>query len=130
MRALTAIVIDDERSLRTFLAKVLRGAGMQVFEAESATAALAMAQTTSPDLVVTDIGMPDVDGIELCRRLRAQPEFKDLRIVVVSGNASTQGAEAIAAGCDAVLAKPCSPATLLKTIRQLLHTPSPNGNGQ
>ena len=50
--------------------------------------------------------------------------------MVVSGNASTQGAEAIAAGCDAVLAKPCSPATLLKTIRQLLRTPSSNGNGQ
>ena len=58
MGALTAIVIDDERSLRTLFAKVLRGAGMQVFEAESATAALAMAQTTRPDFVVTDIGMP------------------------------------------------------------------------
>ncbi len=130
MQTLTAIVIDDEPSIRTLFARVLRDAGMQVFEADSATAALAMAQTASPDFVVTDIGMPDVDGIELCRQLRADPELKDLRIVVVSGQASTQGAEAIAAGCDAVLAKPCSPATLLKAIRQLLHKPSPNGNGQ
>ena len=124
MRALTAIVIDDEPPLRAYFAKVLRGAGMQVFEAESATAALAMAQTNRPDFVVTDIGMPDVDGIELCRRLRAEPDFKDLRIVVVSGNASKQGAEAIAAGCDAVLAKPCTPTTLLKTIQQLIQKPS------
>jgi CheY-like chemotaxis protein len=124
MNALTAIVVDDDPPLRVFFAKVLRRAGMQVFEAESAIAALAMAQTSRPDFVVTDIGMPDVDGIELCRRLRADPEFKDLRIVVVSGNASTQGVEAIAAGCDAVLAKPCSSATLLKTIQRLLHKPS------
>jgi CheY-like chemotaxis protein len=121
VRALTAIVIDDEQPLRAFFAKVLRGAGMQVLEAESANTALALARAHRPDFVVTDIGMPEVDGIELCRRLREDPGLKDLRIVGVSGNASKQGADAIAAGCDAVLAKPCTPATLLKTIQRLLH---------
>jgi CheY-like chemotaxis protein len=130
MRTLTAIVIDDEPSLRALFAKVLRRAGMQVFEAESAKAALALAQTTNPDLVVTDIEMPEVDGIELCRRLRADHGSKDLRIVVVSGDASKQGADAIAAGCDAVLAKPCTPATLLKTIHHLLPKPVPTGHSQ
>ena len=124
MRTFTGIVIDDEPPLRALFAKVLRRAGMQVFEAESANAALALVQTTSPDFVVTDIAMPEVDGIALCRRLRDDPGLKDLPIVIVSGNASTQGADAIAAGCDAVLAKPCSPATLLETIQRLLLKPS------
>jgi two-component system, OmpR family, phosphate regulon response regulator PhoB len=123
MRTLTGIVVDDEPPVRTLFARVLRRAGMQVFEAESAKVALALAQTTSPDFVVTDKEMPETDGIELCRRLRDEPAFKDLRIVVVSGSASQQAVDAIAAGCDAVLAKPCSSKTLLETIQRLLRTP-------
>jgi CheY-like chemotaxis protein len=64
--------------------------------------------------------MPDLDGLELCRRLRRAPTTAKLLIVVVSGAAATQRDEAVAAGCDVVLEKPCSPAVLVTTIQRLL----------
>jgi CheY-like chemotaxis protein len=70
--------------------------------------------------VVTDLQMPDLDGLELCRRLRRTPATAKLLIVVVSADAVTQRDQAIAAGCDVVLEKPCSPALLVTTIQRLL----------
>jgi len=81
---------------------------------------LRLAQPSAPDFVVTDIEMPDLDGLELCRRLRQLPATSKIPIVVVTGAAMTQGDEATAAGCDVVLAKPCSGALLLATIQRLL----------
>jgi CheY-like chemotaxis protein len=125
MRTLTALVVDDESGVRRLFAATLRRAGMHVLEADTGKAALTLAQTAGPDLVVTDIQMPELDGLELCRRLRTDPAFKELLIVVVSGTAATQQGEALAAaGCDAILGKPCSPALLLATIQRLLVKPS------
>jgi len=64
--------------------------------------------------------MPDLDGLELCRRLRQLPATSKVPIVIVTGSAVTQAHEATAAGCDVVLPKPCSPALLLATIQRLL----------
>jgi CheY-like chemotaxis protein len=115
------IVVDDDPQVRLLHAEVLRRGGMKVFEATSASEALSLAQTLPLlDFVVTDLSMPDVDGVELCRQLSRLSMAGTLKIVVVSGDTKTQGDDATAAGCDVVLAKPCSPALLLATIRQLL----------
>ena len=124
MKASIGLVVDDDALLRSLFAEVLRSGGMQILEAESGGEALELAQTNSPDFVVTDIRMPGVDGLELCRRLRRSPATAKTPIVVVSGSADEQADEATAAGCDVVLAKPCSLALLLATIRQLLIKPS------
>jgi CheY-like chemotaxis protein len=70
--------------------------------------------------MVTDLQMPDLDGLELCRRLRRSRDTAQLSIVMVTSAAITQGDEAIAAGCDVVLEKPCSPTVLVTTIQRLL----------
>lgn len=64
--------------------------------------------------------MPEIDGVELCLRLRGSAATADPPIVVVSGSDATQMEQAKAAGCDAVLAKPCSLTELVATIRGLL----------
>ena len=79
-----------------------------------------MAALSPPDFVVTDIEMPDLDGVELCRRLRQLAGAAQIPIIAVTGAARSQGDQATAAGCDAVLPKPCSPALLVATIHRLL----------
>jgi two-component system, OmpR family, phosphate regulon response regulator PhoB len=120
MTAPLGLVVDDDSVVRSFFAKVLRRNGMEIREASSGWEALLMAYTTSPAFVVTDLQMPDLDGLELCRRLRRTPTTAKLLIVVVSAGAVTQRDQAIAAGCDVVLEKPCSPALLVTTIQRLL----------
>jgi CheY-like chemotaxis protein len=120
MAAPIGLVVDDEPMIREVFCEALRRAGIQVLEAENGSAALRIAKTTTPDFIVTDIEMPGGDGLELCRTLRGDPVLHGVRIVVVSGMASTQGAAAVAAGCNAVLEKPCTPSVLVATIKHLL----------
>jgi len=116
MRATLGLVVDDDRQIRSLFAKVLRGGGMDILEASSGWEAFFVAETASPAFVVTDLQMPGLNGLELCRRLRRSRTSRDLLIVVVTG-AATQRDEAIAAGCDVVLEKPCPPALLVTTIQ-------------
>lgn len=120
MTAPLGLVVDDDSGVRSFFAKVLRRNGMEIREASSGWEALLVAYTASPAFMVTDLQMPDLDGLELCRRLRQTPTTAKMLIVVVSAAAVTQRDQAVAAGCDVVLEKPCSPALLVTTIQRLL----------
>jgi CheY-like chemotaxis protein len=124
METLKALVVDDDPAIREIFARTLRREGITVFEADSGVAALTVALTVLPQIVVTDVQMPGLDGLKLCRLLRADPALGRAIIVVVTGDATSQGDDATSAGCDAVLAKPCSPVSLLATIQRLLKKPS------
>jgi CheY-like chemotaxis protein len=115
------LVVDDDEQVRRFFAEVLRRHGMHVVEASSALQALALAQTVRPSFVVTDIQMPGLNGVELCRRMRDDAATADVVLVVVSGAGLDQFEAAVAAGCDVVLPKPCPPALLTETVQRLLN---------
>ncbi len=117
------LVVDDDTHERRVLADTLRQEGICVLEARSGREALNVTYTATPHFVVMDIEMPDVDGLELCRRLRQLPATTRVPIVGVSGAVSVRREDA-AAGCDVVLPKPCPPALLLSTIRRLVVRPS------
>jgi CheY-like chemotaxis protein len=114
------LVVDDAPDIREAHERFLRGSGMQTLQAANGIQALDVARRVAPDVIVTDVDMPIMDGLSLVRRLRADAATRHVRVVVVTGDASQQAQAAFAAGCDAVLAKPCSRTILVATIRQLL----------
>ena len=114
------LVVDDAPDVRRLHTRYLHGSGMEVFTAENGTAALDAARRAVPDVIVTDVDMPVMGGLDLCRQLRADAATRGVVVVVVTGDATVQSKAALEAGCDAVLGKPCSRTLLLATIRVLL----------
>ena len=114
------LLVDDAPSIRDVHARFFHGSGIEVLTAENGIAALDAARRAVPDVIVTDVDMPVMDGLTLCRKLRADEATRDVAVVIVTGDASEQVQAALEAGCDAVLEKPCSRTLLLATIRQLL----------
>jgi CheY-like chemotaxis protein len=112
--------VDDTAEVRLLHVHFLHGTGMEVSTAENGTLALDAARRVIPDVIVTDVGMPMMDGLTLCRHVRADAATRDVALVVVTGDPSDEGQAALDAGCDAVLGKPCSRTLLLATIRLLL----------
>lgn len=119
------LVVDDVQEVRELFAQFLRRAGMCVTQADGGRAALATVRDAKPDLIVSDLSMPDMDGLELCRRIRADPSLSDVPILIVSGNAPTGDAAVWAAGCNAVLEKPCSRELLVAAAHTLLGNGAP-----
>ena len=106
--------MDDEPDLRFLLRRIFSRAGHQVTEAGDGAAALAAVHESRPDLVVTDIMMPVMGGVELIRRLRADPATAAIPILSVSSDWY------LAVEADAALAKPYQRAELLATAERLL----------
>ena len=104
-------------------AEWLTDAGFSVREAHNGLQALEHALESIPDVVVTDLNIPGIDGFELTRRLKQDPRTRAVPVVAVTGYAAFQAdpARAIRAGCAAVLEKPCSPDDLEAAIRTLLN---------
>ena len=114
------LVVDDVSEVRRVHTRFFHGSEMEVFSAENGAQALDAVRRVMPDVVVTDVDMPVMDGLDLCRILRSDATTRSLVLVVVTGYASEQAQAAKDAGCDAVLPKPCSRTLLLATIRVLL----------
>ena len=119
-RAPSVLVVDDVPDVRQIHKGFFHGSEMEVFSAENGAQALDAVQRIVPDVVVTDVDMPVMDGLDLCRQLRANPSTRSVVVVIVTGDAWEQADAAKAAGCDAILPKPCSRTLLLATIRLLL----------
>jgi len=114
------LVVDDKATSLHATTRILRAAGFEVMEGVNGADALARA--AEADLLVLDIDLPDIDGFEVCRRLRARQDAADLPIVYLSTTSlrSIDPAQGLGAGADGYLTHPAEPATLLATIRALL----------
>ncbi|MDP9795338.1 CheY-like chemotaxis protein [Catenuloplanes nepalensis] len=110
----SVLVVDDEADLRFILRRVLMRAGHEVIEAADGAAALASVHASPPDLVVTDMMMPVMGGVELIRRLRADPATAAIPILSVSGDWR------LAIDADAALAKPFRTTELLTLAENLI----------
>ena len=115
------LVVEDNEENRQILRDLLGHAGMDFVEAWDGEAAVVLARTHRPDLILMDIGLPGIDGYEATRRIRSDPSSRSVPIIAVTAH-SLVGDEtkALEAGCDAYVAKPYSPRQLLKKIREFL----------
>ncbi len=112
------LIVDDEPSILATMAPLLRGRGYEVATATSGHAALDAVARAAPQLVILDLGLPDLDGVEVCRRLR---EGRTLPILVLSARgAERDKVAALDAGADDYVTKPFGSEELLARVRAAL----------
>jgi DNA-binding response OmpR family regulator len=116
------LVIDDEASIRDLCARVLARAGFVVTTASSGEDGLAQLAREPVDLVVTDIRMPGLSGLDVLERAKAT--LPHLRVILITGFGTPQTlARAQHAGADRILTKPFNPAELVTAVREILSPP-------
>jgi two-component system KDP operon response regulator KdpE len=112
------LVIDDDRALLKALSIGLRSRGYEVFVASSGVDGVAQVSLTQPDVVVLDMSLPDIDGVEVCRRVR---EFSDVPVLVLSAlGLEARKVEALDSGADDYVTKPFGMAEFEARVRVLL----------
>jgi len=114
------LIVDDTRAAAYVLARLLENLGQQVEAVDCAERALQHVRRNRPDLIISDITMPDVDGYELARRLRREPGMEQIPLVAITGHGEVGDREqSKAAGFDYHLVKPVSLTALQELLRAL-----------
>jgi DNA-binding response OmpR family regulator len=115
-------MVDDDKACRDLCSQILTQSGFAVSEAHNGHQAFFKAMDRCPALVVTDLGLPGLDGYELARKLRQHPSTERIPIVAITGRGDfiADTSRALAAGCDSVLAKPFLPERLIEEVEWLL----------
>jgi CheY-like chemotaxis protein len=117
LSAPTVMIVDDQEPVRQLVAAIVEQyLGARFDEAADGAEALRRIAECRPTLVLTDLMMPGVDGLDLTRRLKADPATRDIPIVAMSGGPNQAGA--LAAGCDGFIAKPFRPQALADLLRR------------
>jgi two-component system chemotaxis response regulator CheY len=117
----TILAVDDSASMRQMVTFTLKGAGFDVVDAVDGVDALNKAKAKKFDLVVTDVNMPNKDGITLIKDLRALPDYKFIpMLMLTTESGSDKKMQGKAAGATGWIVKPFNPDQLLKTVKKVL----------
>lgn len=117
----TILAVDDSASMRQMVSFTLKEAGYEVAEAADGAEALKLAKSKSFNLVLTDVNMPNMDGIALTRELRSLPNYKFTPILTLTTeSAPEKKQEGKAAGATGWMVKPFNPEQLLATVSKVL----------
>jgi two-component system, cell cycle response regulator DivK len=123
------LYIEDNIHNRTIVRRILESKGYTVFEAQDGEIGLTMVQDLRPPLVLLDIGLPRMDGLEVVRRIKEDPALAHIPVIALTASAMRGDRERfLAAGCDDYLSKPVRAAELLSKLAAYL--PDGNGYGQ
>jgi CheY-like chemotaxis protein len=119
----TILIVEDDPETRRMYTTILTAGGFSIEEAHNGFQAYDKAVASPPDLIVADIAVPGLDGIELCRRLRDRDETRGVPVLAVTGYSDrSYSARALQAGATHILYKPVDAALLLSEARRLLAT--------
>ena len=111
------LIVDDNEDNRDLFAMMLARLGYEIELAVDGLDGVERARTLRPGVILMDLAMPNMDGFEATRQIRALPELASVRIIAVTASYDTVSAQrALAAGCDEVLAKPCAPEVLTACV--------------
>jgi CheY-like chemotaxis protein len=113
------LIAEDDEDIALILSRLLKRAGYAVSHAPDGQRAFELAVANRPDVVLTDLGMPRMDGLELTRAIREHPELRDTPIVMLSGHLHPGDNAPIAAGVCVVLLKPCPNDKLREVVNDL-----------
>jgi two-component system cell cycle sensor histidine kinase/response regulator CckA len=118
----TVLVVEDRPTDRELLVSLLGGSGYDLLEAETGDDALRLGREARPDLVIADMLVPEMDGLDLARAVRSDPELADTPIILYTAAYERSELERLAraAGVSVVLPKPTDPKEILRAVTSLL----------
>jgi DNA-binding response OmpR family regulator len=117
------LVADDDDDILLLVTTRLRRDGFEVVQASSGDRALELARERRPDIAVLDIGMPGLDGLEVLAQIRADPDLREMRVLLLTAKAQESDVRrGYEVGADAYIKKPFSPAELSARVKELLES--------
>lgn len=118
----TVLIVDDDESMRKIVSRRVASWGYNVLTAADGAEAIRLVGSQHPDLVLLDIMMPGLDGLEVCRRLTHDPSSRGIPVILISAKASQVSGEQVAAsGACASLQKPYDPSDLQRRMEEALN---------
>lgn len=115
------LCIEDNAQNMRLVRKMLKAGGYEMIGAEDGLTGIEMAKEHKPDIILVDINLPDIDGTEVTKRLKADPEYAHIPIVALTANAMYGDKERfLDAGCDGYLSKPVSRRELIAAVEEYL----------
>jgi DNA-binding response OmpR family regulator len=117
----TLLVVDDDNNVRALVRMALEGGGYQIIEASQGGQALKLARQYRPELVLLDVALPDISGLQVCRVMRSDPDLASILVIMLT--AMTQPSdfgEGDDAGADDYVTKPFSPGALARRVEAVL----------
>ena len=116
------LVVDDDPEVLFATARVVKKGGYQTFTAGSGKEALEKIESVKPDLILSDVVMPDIEGPELCRRIKEDPNLKGIYVVLTSGSRveSEQQADGLDSGADGYIARPLTNREFLSRVNSMV----------
>jgi CheY-like chemotaxis protein len=115
------LYIEDNRLSSRLVKKLLARVGLEVLQADTGEMGLTIAKEEKPNLILVDINLPDMDGLEVTRRLKANPQLVDIPVIAISADSMhDEAARGLEAGCVAYLQKPVGRQELYNTMRDYI----------
>ena len=112
------LIVDDIESMRRMLMRALED-DYCVSQAANGLEAVRLAETEHPDVIVMDLDMPVMDGVEAARRIKASPKLAGIKVLAMTGQCNSENSRLVRDSCDAFMEKPFRVAELRETVRRL-----------